>query len=517
MRRSPAYLYSQKGFSIVQVNVDSSGMNIVGDAGNEPSIAVHPTDPDKLAIGWRQFDTITSNFRQAGYGYSNDGGQSWTFPGVLDPGVFRSDPVLGADTEGKFFYHSLATDPDYHCTLFTDTTGGAGWDSGTYAYGGDKAWMAIDRTEGIGRDQLYFAWDWAGCCGDDWFTRSTTRGASFDPPVPVPEDPIWGVTTVGPDGSVYVAGRRTSTNEEFVVAKSSTVQDSSAGLAFDFAVQVEMGGNHEFSIGIGPNPGGLQGQVWIDADHSNGPHAGNIYVLCSVNPPGSDPLDVHFVRSIDGGETWSAPVRINDDSSSTAWQWFGTMSVSPGGRIDVVWLDTRNGPGVHSALFYSYSFDGGETWSQNEQLSDSFNPHLGWPNQNKLGDYFDMVSLDEGAHLAWAATFNGEQDVYYSWIEAPVTGVAGPTEYPDRFALIQNYPNPFNGVSNFGFTISEPADVSLVIYDILGRKVGTLVNERLAPGTYRRQWNGRHLPSGIYFYRLQAAGLTETKTLVLLQ
>ncbi len=60
----------------------------------EPSIAVTPVDRTKIAIGWRQFNTITSNFRQAGRGYSTDGGRTWTFPGVLEPGVFRSDPVL---------------------------------------------------------------------------------------------------------------------------------------------------------------------------------------------------------------------------------------------------------------------------------------------------------------------------------------------------------------------------------------------------------------------------------------
>jgi len=78
----------------VQVNVDGNGGNIIGDAANEPSIAVSPVDRTKIAIGWRQFDTITSNFRQAGRGYSTDGGRTWTFPGVLEPGVFRSDPVL---------------------------------------------------------------------------------------------------------------------------------------------------------------------------------------------------------------------------------------------------------------------------------------------------------------------------------------------------------------------------------------------------------------------------------------
>ena len=97
-------------FASVQVNVNAYGENIVGDAANEPSIAVDPTDPSRIVIGWRQFDTIASNFRQAGWAYSRDGGQTWTFPGVLEPNVFSSDPVLGADPDGNFYFYSLQPD-----------------------------------------------------------------------------------------------------------------------------------------------------------------------------------------------------------------------------------------------------------------------------------------------------------------------------------------------------------------------------------------------------------------------
>ena len=65
----------------------------------------------------------------------------------------------------------------------------------------------------------------------------------------------------------------------------------------------------------------------------------------------------------------------------------------------------------------------GVTWSQNERLSDFFDPHVGWPQQNKMGDYFHMVSDSNGASLAWAATFNNEQDVYYSYISTDIVPV----------------------------------------------------------------------------------------------
>jgi hypothetical protein len=69
-----------------------------------------------------------------------------------------------------------------------------------------------------------------------------------------------------------------------------------------------------------------------------------------------------------------------------------------------------------SQTYMAYSLDAGQTWSQNVPLTPVWNSFLGWPNQNKIGDYYDMVSDNNGARLAYAATFNGEQDVYYLYI-----------------------------------------------------------------------------------------------------
>ncbi len=423
-RTSPAYRYSSRNFFATQVNVNSSGENIVGDAANEPSIAVDPSDPGTIAIGWRQFDTISSNFRQAGWGYTADAGTTWTFPGVIEPGIFRSDPVLDSDLEGNFYFNSLTVDGgDYSCDVFQSTNGGITWDSGTYAYGGDKQWMTIDKTGGIGKGNIYAYWtSWYSTCFPGFFTRSTDGNVSYEDCIVIPDDPSIGTLTVGPDGELYVFGEGDS---DLIVAKSTNARDPAQSVIWDFTSPVDLDG---YMVWGGPNPGGLLGQAWIAVDHSNGPSRGNVYALSSVERiSNSDPQDVMFARSTDSGVTWSSPVRINDDPGNNAWQWFGTMSVAPNGRIDVIWLDTRNDPGGYdSELFYSYSLDTGITWSPNARLSDSFDPHVGWPQQDKMGDYFDMVSDETGAHIAWAGTFNGEQDVYYGHIS---TAIYVPNDY----------------------------------------------------------------------------------------
>ena len=89
-------------------------------------------------------------------------------------------------------------------------------------------------------------------------------------------------------------------------------------------------------------------------------------------------------------------------------------AVAPNGRIDAIWFDTRDSEVSRlSRLYYSYSWDAGSTWSANVAVSPMFDSYLGWPQQNKMGDYSTLISDATGADVAYAATFNGEEDVYY--------------------------------------------------------------------------------------------------------
>src|SRR5437667_10722433 len=107
MERSPRMISQFGLFTSFQVNVDANGQNILGDAANECPISVDPTDGNKMTIAWRQFNDVTSNFRQSGWGYTTDGGVHWTFPGVLEPGVFRSAPGTGSNETGSLLYISF--------------------------------------------------------------------------------------------------------------------------------------------------------------------------------------------------------------------------------------------------------------------------------------------------------------------------------------------------------------------------------------------------------------------------
>jgi len=90
-------------------------------------------------------------------------------------------------------------------------------------------------------------------------------------------------------------------------------------------------------------------------------------------------------------------------------------------------------------------------------------------------------------------------------------------EIPQRFSLSQNYPNPFNPITVISFQLPVAGQVSLKIYDMLGREVQTLVNETLKPGTYEASFDGSQLTSGVYFYKLITDGFSETKKMLMIK
>jgi hypothetical protein len=415
---SPRMVSQYDTFTSYQVNVDANGNNILGDAANESSIAVDPTNPSKMTIGWRQFNSVTSNFRQAGYGYTTNGGTTWTFPGVLENNVFRSDPVLGCDDTGRFLYLSLLQ--SFFTNMWRSLDGGQTFTNLGPATGGDKEWFTVDNTTSIGHGFQYQFWDYATPYGTREFSRSTDGGFTWMDPINIPNAPQWGTPDVDTNGNLFFGGVSTSLNQ-FWCLRSTNAKNGAVTPSFDQSAVVNLGGVIDYMDTI--NPEGLIGQVFLAVDRSGTSTNNNIYMMASVQPTGFNTgSDVMFARSTNGGLTFGAPHRINDDPiNHNKWHWFGTLSVAPNGRIDSVWLDTRNAANnTDSQLFYSYSVDGGVTWSANVAVSNSFNPFEGYPNQNKIGDYITIVSDATGGNVAYAATFNfnpntnqHEEDVYY--------------------------------------------------------------------------------------------------------
>ena len=91
------------------------------------------------------------------------------------------------------------------------------------------------------------------------------------------------------------------------------------------------------------------------------------------------------------------------------------------------------------------------------------------------------------------------------------------TDLPVRFTLDQNYPNPFNPGTTIGFTLPRASHVTLSVFNMVGEEITTLVFGEFGPGNYTTRWDAEGIASGVYFYRIQAGDVVETKKLLLLR
>lgn len=122
--------------------------------------------------------------------------------------------------------------------------------------------------------------------------------------------------------------------------------------------------------------------------------------------------------------------------------------------------------------------------------------------------YWRVRTATNGGVSPWSEVFS---------FEIIITDVKDEKQIPTEFTLLQNYPNPFNPSTSIKYRVSSISNVSLKVYDVLGNEVATLVNEEKSAGSYEVNFNAAGLSSGIYFYKLQAGSLVETKKMILIK
>lgn len=222
------------------------------------------------------------------------------------------------------------------------------------------------------------------------------------------------------------------------------------------------------------------------------------------------------------GASWWAGVDTNTSLSDTADAWLVTKRVNvTNNQFVMIFYVTGGSPSYKDSM---------QVWvSTVDSLPEHFNNYI-YTKVLGPGPYgvFGQEVVDLGP-------FNG-QTIWIGfryYIDVSVDGyfvqiddvtVINPigiepigSNVPKIYALKQNYPNPFNPVTYIEFSIPKKSGVRIEIFDILGIKVATLVNETLNPGTYKVDWNGSNIASGIYFYKIIAADYINTKKMVLLK
>ena len=137
---------------------------------------------------------------------------------------------------------------------------------------------------------------------------------------------------------------------------------------------------------------------------------------------------------------------------------------------------------------------------------------VAWPVMNK---YYNM-SYDKASAAATASATGGLVGDP-RWFAMTELSVDEEVIAPKTFTLEQNYPNPFNPTTTIQFSLNTASPVKLTVFDILGQEVATLVNEYKSVGSHKVQWRANTMPSGVYYYRLEADGFSKTHKMVLMK
>ncbi|KAF5068583.1 BNR repeat-like domain protein [anaerobic digester metagenome] len=474
---------------------------------NEPSIYIDPKNPDRMMVGVN-IDT---------YYISDDGGYTWSegrlFSSTL--GVW-GDPCIVIDTLGNYYFFHLSNPPgpawidQIVCQKSTDY--GATWNNGKGigldgSKAQDKEWAAVNPLT----NEICLTWtqfdEYGSLNPNDSsiirFSKSIDQGETWSNPVRlnrVAGDCIDGDNTVegavpvyGPEGEIYVAWA------------------GPGGIMFDRSTD---GGNTwlDQDIFVSDQPGGwnysipgiyrANGMPVTCCDISNGPDRGTIYINWSDQRNGFNDTDIWLAKSTDGGLSWSAPIRVNDDEPGKH-QFFTWMTIDQSnGNLWFVFYDRRNYQDENTDVFLAFSEDGGESFL-NFRVSES--PFI--PNQNIFfGDYTNIAVQNGVIRPVWTRLHDNQLSILTAIVDDEIVGISAEESLKPAASMTAS-PNPFSRTSAISFRLKDNSRVSLTLYDLFGRKVLNIMENQMLPaGKYLEHLDpgSGALRPGVYLLRLSS-------------
>ncbi len=249
------------------------------------------------------------------------------------------------------------------------------------------------------------------------------------------------------------------------------------------------------------------GAAWLDeykiiyvggfSINSDSPLQVDSIFIGTINP--SDPLDITWST----GESFPGGPRARFQ----AYSWGPNQVIVVGGS------DSESFPAFSDAWIYTYSGDGSGSWQQVEDKPTPMTAYQG--GSFNVGN--DVMKLVIAGGITSGPALSAIVEVFTDTVSGS-TGVEIIDEIiPSDFQLSQNYPNPFNPSTIIEYSIPEASFVQLKVYDVLGNEVATLVNEEQSAGTYRADFNGEGLSSGLYIAQLTTGNYAQTIKMSLLK
>ena len=453
-------------------------ITIIPELNNEEQVFLCPTDSNIVIANWRDFRL---GYRQVGVGRSIDGGQTWTDSLIsVDMQYFgddarQSDPTMTVDGYGNFYmsvldYDAVGANDGSVISFYKSTDQGISWtgpvpnvseiaDTEIFE---DKQFIAADRTGGPYDGYLYCSWTRFPNPDRIAFVRSIDGCQSFEDTVII--GPIQ--TSTGCGSQEIDAGQFSIP----IVSSEGNVHVFWQGYALDSSSEcsgttvlkhvVSTDGGQTFSgedtllsvSGYTTATGGINtySQPVGDADITGGPFDGNIYLAFSnLGTEDVSCTDVDFIKSTDGGVTWSSRYQINDALDSENIDAFHPWLVcNEEGILVVVFYDQRYDYPSYLLfdLIAAYSFDGGETFTTNHRISDvssspynlesaaqtiadpvfealrggGHTPVYSSPMAGLIGEYIGVTSFHDKMLAVWTDSRDGNSEVYTATWDLPL-------------------------------------------------------------------------------------------------
>lgn len=494
---------------------------------SEPEIVRHPLNPN---IMFASAFTINGAFRSEGVYITTNGGNTWFGSDTCKGANIQNhagDPGPIIDKDGRFFMTHIGNSvPDGQFAHYS-TDLGATW-SNQYPIQIGLQKKGDSRSDGspsspfFGR--TYLSWVPIASSYPVYISYTTNGGVNWTSPYQInnpPQKCAGAMVKIDNAGNLFICWSGTIAASPFTEDYVGFAKSTNGGVNFTVNENIyDMNG----ISGTLPQKGNIlvNGLPDLDIDLSGGPRNNWLYIVTTeknLSPAGSDP-DIIFHRSTDGGATWSAGIRVNQDPINNGKvQFFPAMRVDESGGINIVYYDDRRTAGDSSEVFISRSTDGGNTWNDFPISDHRFKPApIAGGTAGYMGDNIGIISGNNFLWPVWMDNSSGAFQIWTSKIDIATLGINQlSSTIPEKFKLEQNYPNPFNPVTNIKFSIKEKSDVSMKIYDVQGRLVEDLVNKFLPAGEYEYSFNAVNLNSGIYFVTVQANGFSDTKKMILLK
>jgi hypothetical protein len=496
----------------------------------EPLIVRSPVNPLVMFVASY---TISNSFRSEGNYFTTNGGQSWFGSDTLNSGSSTNnhggDPGPIIDKDGRFIVTHIG---GFIVGMFsnTSTNYGANWTSNVLIASGDQdkgspATDDVSSSPYYGR--TYLVWTKFLNPFPIASSYTTNGGTSWTPNISINSSPS-GFVSLGADIKVNVGG-------VINVCWAGTLTTSPQNEKFcGFAKSTDGGISWITNENIYPMNGvktaslqpwniRINGYPHIDNDKTGGLRNGWSYIVTgekNLSPAGTDP-DIVFHRSTDGGNTWSAGIRVNQDPLNNGKvQYFPAINVDDNGGLNVIYYDNRNISSDSMDVYLSRSTDGGNNWTDYRINDHRFVPRsvTGAVGSGNQGDNIGITSV---GNKLWPVWMDNRTNLYQIWtapIDLNTISISQiNSSIPEGFSLEQNHPNPFNPTTVIRYSISDIRFVTLKVYDALGNSVTTLVNHTQNAGTYDVDFTASDLPSGLYYCKMETGLYSKTIKMLLLK